>query len=61
MRIPLLLGLVATLQGCVAEYVDPLGLKDSPHSPRVRMSCYATATFGTKFVEPENLGLHSRK
>jgi hypothetical protein len=35
-----------------------LGFKDSIHSPRIRMSCYATASVGTVWADPNRLGTH---
>lgn len=50
--------LVAFLGGC-AQVPDVLGLKDSPDSPRIRLSCYASASVGTVYGDPGNMGTHS--
>jgi hypothetical protein len=45
------------LTGC-AHVATLLGFKDSVHSPRIRMSCYASASVGTVWADSDNLGTH---
>jgi hypothetical protein len=55
----LLCGILATfMAGCSGPAVL-LGFKDSMHSPRIRMSCYATASVGTVWVDPNKIGTHN--
>lgn len=49
--------LVALAAGC-SHPATWLGFKDSLHSPRIRMSCYPTATLGTVWADPNDLGSH---
>ena len=52
------LGALTTLLAGCGPPATLLGFKDSAHSPRIRMSCYATATVGTVWVDPAGLGTH---
>ncbi len=49
--------LVSLVAGC-SHPAALLGFKDSVHSPRIRMSCYATASIGTVWADPDRLGDH---
>ena len=53
-----LVPLATVLPGCMAP-ARLLGLGDSGRSPRIRLSSYASATLGTPFIDPDNLGRHS--
>lgn len=58
----LAIGLLSVLLSLVAGCSHPavlLGFKNSNHSPRIRMSSYATASVGTVWVDPNELGEHN--
>lgn len=51
-------GLVVLAAGGCAVPGNLLGLKDSDDSPRIRLSCYASSTFGTVFADATDMGTH---
>ncbi|MBN1360738.1 MAG: DUF4056 domain-containing protein [Sedimentisphaerales bacterium] len=53
-----LAGAPATLVAGCSHPATWLGFKDSLNSPRIRMSCYPTASVGTVWAHPDNLGEH---
>lgn len=53
----LLIALLSLVAGCSHPAVL-LGLKDGNYSPRIRMSSYATASVGTVWVDPNEIGEH---
>jgi hypothetical protein len=46
------------LTGCTAP-ARLIGLMGTPGAPRIRLSSYASATLGTPFIDPNDLGMHS--
>ncbi len=52
------LGVLVTFVAGCSHPATLLGFKDSLNSPRIRMSCYPTATFGTVWADPDNMGVH---
>lgn len=58
-EVRVLLCLLSVLLGGCSRPAYLLGLKDSVHSPRIRMSCYATASLGTVWIDPNALGMHN--
>lgn len=50
--------LLIMLQGGCVHHAMFLGQRGGKVPPRIRIACYASATIGTAFVDPDNLGTH---